>query len=188
MYNISMAKPINNTAYTEEYKRQCRIAWYAGGRPDNSTQLHELIPEDEHGRKPHRTVLMDWRNEDGWDIWADELDLRSEIEVDDMLVAQRVRMLKAQASRGLEMQVKGMDYIREKGFDSSASAVNAVVQGTKIERTSRGISEKIEKLLTMDDEALTKETMKLLGAAKEDGVVLDMEAEDIEEDVETNSE
>ena len=51
-----------------------------------------------------------------------------------------------------------------------------------MERTSRGISERMEKLLTMDDEGLTKEAMKLLGQAKDAGEILDMEAEDIEEE------
>lgn len=185
-----MAKPNvenKNKPYTEEYKKKCKVAWYAGGRPDSMTQLQELIPVDEYGRKPYRTALDAWRDEDGWDIWADELDVKSELEIDDFLVAQRVKMLKEQGSNAQELRKKAITYLRDKGFDSSASAVNAFVQSVKIERSSRGISEKIEKLLMMDDEDLTKEAMKLLGQVKESGETIDIEAEDIEDDEETNS-
>lgn len=173
---------MDSRAYTEEYKKKCKIAWYAGGRPDKLPTILELVPEDEYGRKPHKTVLANWRDEDGWDIWADELDIRADMEIDDFLVAQRIQMLKEQGSNAQEIRRKSLNYLRDKGFDSSASAVNAWVQSTKIERSSRGISERLERLLTMDDEQLTREAMKMLGEAQASGEVLDgIELEDVED-------
>lgn len=188
LYNGYMGKPqtekIASTApYSEAYKERCKVAWYDGGRPDSMTRILEIVPEDEHGRKPHRTVLVAWRDENGWDVWADELDVRADMEIDDFLISQRVKMLKEQATVGREMRVKGMNHLREQtGFDTSASAVTAVIQGAKLERSSLGISEKLEKLLLMDSDDLTKEAVKLLGIAKDSGEILDIELEDIEED------
>lgn len=173
--------------YTEAYQKLCKTTWYKMGRVDNPAKLLPELPEDEYGRKPNIVSLKMWREEQGWDVWADELDVRVEMEMDDFLVAQRIKMLKEHASRAREMSVKGMDYLRETGFDSSSSAVNAIVQGAKMEKVSRGISERIEKLLTLGDDDLTKEAMKLLGQAKESGEILDIETEDIEDDEETDS-
>ena len=177
-----MKKTSTGRPYTEEYKKQCKVIWYKIGRTDSLTALQEQLPEDEFGRKPQLSLLSVWRDVEGWDIWADALDVRVELEIDDELVAARIMMLKEQASRALEMQRKGINYLRKHDFDTSSSAVNAIIQGAKMERTSRGISERMEKLLTMDDEGLTKEAMKLLGQAKDAGEILDMEAEDIEEE------
>lgn len=173
--------------YSEEYKKACKLIWWKSGANIGMKELAKILPKDDYGRIPRWEVLLHWRNDEGWDVWADELDLRVEMEMDDLLVAQRVRMLKEQATRSREMQVKGMDYLRDEGFDSSASAVNAIVQGAKIERTSRGLSERMEKLLTLGDDDLTREALKLLGQAKESGETLDLEAEDITDDEETDS-
>lgn len=176
-----------NKPYTDDYKKLCKTTWYKLGRPDSPRDLVKSLPEDKWGRIPHPEAVRIWRDEEGWDIWADDLDLRVEYEMDDMLVAERVRMLKEQASRGRELQTKGIDYLRENDFDSSSSAVNAVIHGAKLERTSRGISERLEKLLTLSDDDLTREAWKLLDQAKESGETLDIDAEDIEDDEETNS-
>lgn len=179
----------SNSPYTQAYKDKCKIAWYEAGRMNSIKQFMEIIPLDEWGRKPHFQAVLNWRDEEGWDIWADELDARTALQIDDLLVAQRVLMLQEQASRARDMQKMGIEYLREHDFDSSASAVNAVVQGSRMERTSRGISERLEKLLMMDDEALTKEVAGLLNQAKDSGEVLDMDSEDVEEenDEETES-
>jgi len=179
---MSKRTPISqyNRPYTEHYKVACRDAWYAAGKPDRATQILEIIPEDEYGRKPNKQLLPDWRREMAWDVWADELDLRAEAIVDDELVNARVIMLKRQAATAKELQEDGIEYLREKGHDTSASAVRAIIQGAELERTSRGISEKIIKLHKMTDEKLMEEAQKYLGKAEESGEVIDLGEEVID--------
>lgn len=177
-----MAKQKITRPYTDHYKVACRDAWYKAGRPSNPSTILEVAPEDEYGRKPGNQLIPDWRREMMWDVWADALDARAEAIVDDDLVNERVLMLKAQASRGKELQEQGIEYLRNSGHDTSASAVRAIVQGAELERTSRGISERIVKLHKMSDEALTMEAQKLLSKAEDSGEILDL-SEDAIEDV-----
>ena len=168
--------------YTEHYKQECRKAWYVAGRPDSRYKIAEVVPPDQDGRHPDALTLSYWRDEMGWDVWADALDAKAEAIVDDELVNERVLMLKRQAGWGKEMGDKGINYLREHDFDTSASAVSAIVKGVEMERTSRGISERLINLLKMDDESLTREAVQLLGRGKDSGEVLDIPTEDIEED------
>ena len=167
--------------YTPHYKESCFTAWYAAGRPPKASQIHDLIPEDEHGRKPNTQALSKWRNELYWDIRADELDAKANAIVDDKLVNTRVLMLNAQASRGKELQVQGMDWLREHGFDSSSSAVRAIFRGSELERTSRGISDRLISLLKLSDDKLIENIQKMIEEANESGEIV--EAEILEENV-----
>jgi len=178
-----MSKVTVATAYTEHYKVLCKHAWYGGGRPDKSPQILDLIPEDEHGRKPQAQTISEWRNDYLWDAWADEMDAQVEQIVEDELVNQRLVMLKKQAALGAEMQLKGIEHIRHHGFDTSASAVSLIKLGIDTERTSRGISDRLAKLVKLSDEQLTEEAQKLLDRAMESGEVIDVaDVEDIEDD------
>jgi len=176
--------PLNTKPFSEQYKTNCMAIWYAHGRLNNLKKMaEEIVPKDEFGNIPSEYTLRHWRVEMSWDVWADEMDARAFTEVEDALVANRVMMLKEQASRGRELQVMGLEYLRDNKFDTSASAVTAVIRGAEMERVSRGISERIEKLSKMGDDELTKEAMKLLSKAKESGEILDLPSlENIEED------
>src|SRR3972149_7397766 len=162
------------TAYTEHYKTQCKCAWYAGGRPDKTSQIVQLIPSDEYGRTPEPNTILTWRDEYLWDAWADEMDAKAEQVVESELVNQRIIMLKKQASLGAEIQLKGLNHLREHSFDTSASAVSAIKLGIDVERTSRGISDRLIKLTKLSDEELTEETQKLLDRALESGEIIDV--------------
>ena len=65
-----------------------------------------------------------------------------------------------------------------------ASAVSAIKLGVDVERTSRGISDRLVKLTKLSDEELTEETQKLLDMALESGEIIDVAEvpEDKEED------
>ena len=187
MYNTYMAKPKTLTdqdlsPYSEHYKQDCRKAWYMAGRPDSRREIEKIAPKDSLGRTASDMTLSIWRNEMMWDAWADTLDAKAEAIVDDELVNERVLMLKRQASWGKEMGDKGIDYIREKGIDSSTSAISAIVKGTEMERTSRGISERLINLLKLSDDELTREAVQLLGRGRDSGEILDVPSEDIEDD------
>lgn len=162
-----MAKPSTidevplNTPYTEEYKRVCFEVFYKNNRPAAPT-LFKLIPDDERKRKPHVSLLRNWRNEQGWDNQADVLDARAMGIMDNDLVGVKVKMLQEQASKGKELQTLGIDYLREEGFDTASAAVQAVVRGANLERTSRGLSDAFAKIAQMDDAKLTNAFMRLL--------------------------
>lgn len=159
--------------YTVHYKTQCFNTWYSMGRPD-MTVLHAEMDEDEHGRKPLSQILLNWRHEENWDVHGDDLDARANAIVDDELVNHRVLMLKEMASKGKELQRLGIDWIRKNKFDTSSSAVSAVFKGAELERTSRGISERLVKMLKMDDEKLTERVQRLLDKASDAGEIIDV--------------
>ena len=175
-------KSNHNVPYTIHYKENCFIAWYASGRPDKIPQIQKIIPEDELERKPGIGVLASWRDEMGWDWRADELDAKADSVVENELVNMRVVMLKEQASRGKELQTKGMEYLRDSGFDTSSSAVSAIFKGADLERTSRGISDRIVKLLQLDDDKLLGRVQKLLDEASDSGEIIDIDATEVEEE------
>lgn len=167
--------------YTEHYKEECFKEWYSAGRPSRPTKILEVISPDETGRKPKVPLITAWRDELLWDVRADELDARANAITDDELVNQRVLMLKEHAARGRELQVKGMEYLRETGFDTSSSAVSAIFKGSELERTSRGISERLIGLLKLPDDRLTEEVQKLLDEAADSGEIIDVGEADVED-------
>jgi len=177
-----MPNPNPLIAYTSHYKETCFIAWYSAGRPDKIPQIQEIIPEDENGRKPSIPTVAMWRDEMGWDWRADELDAKANSIVDDELINHRVLMLKEQAAIGKELQLKGIEHIREQGFDTSSSALGAVVKGAELERTSRGISERLVKISKLSNDRLLESIGKLLDEANESGEIIDVDAVEDKED------
>lgn len=176
------------TQYTPHYQEQCFQAWYLAGRPSSARQIQESLPDDEYGRKPSLITLALWRDELGWDIRADDLDVKANAVVENDLINSRVLMLKEQASRARELQTMGLNYLREDGFDSSSSAVAAIIKGADLERVSKGLSESITKMLQMDDTQLTSEVQKLLDRASVPADVIDMDDEPVSEQILENVE
>lgn len=181
-----MSKPSSRSyvAFTPHYQEECFTLWYSAGRPRTARQTLDSIKEDEHGRKPSEALIRTWRNDLGWDARADVLDAKADSIVEDELIGARVMMLKEQASRGRQLQVMGLEYLKENDFDTSASAVSAVFKGANLERTSRGLSEHLVKMLKMPDDKLTLEVQRLIQEATDSGEVIDVEElkEDSEDD------
>lgn len=175
-------KMTTSVVYAEHYKTQCKHAWYGAGRPDKLFQADKMFPEDEYGRRPDTSTINTWRNEYLWDAWADEMDAQVEKLAEDDLINSRLVMLKKQAAYGAELQLKGIEHLRKSGFDSSASAVSAMKLGIDVERTSRGISERLIKITKLSDEQLMAETQKLLDDAMETGEIIDVADIETEED------
>jgi len=157
------------TPYSEQYKESCFQSWYAAGCPTARNKIEEILPEDEYGRKPNLDVLRTWRNADNWDLRADGLDERVNRTIEDSLVAAKVGMLEQQAKRARAIQEKGMEFLDENGFDSSSSAVQAIIRGAELERTSLGLSDAIMKLAKLTNDELMAETKKMLQKFVESG-------------------
>lgn len=172
-------------AYTEDYKNLLRQTWYQNDRV-GPAKLRELVPPDEHGRKPSPVVITRWRKEELWDIWADELDSRVMSQVEDTLIVQKAEMLKRHATVGWMMIDKGMEFLVSGTFDSSSSAVAAIKAGVEIERTSRGIGDMLVRMSQMGDDALKQEIMKYINRASENNQIVD--AEEVPNKDETDNE
>lgn len=156
-----------NVAYTDTYAENCFQAWYRAGRPSKYGHIIKVIPDDEYGKKPSRLTINKWI-ENGWAFRADELDAKAVQRADNLLVLEKVNMLKAQAKRGERLQEKGMSYLETSGFDSSSAAVSAVIRGATLERESRGIGELILKMAKMSDDELHQEILKRLETLSEE--------------------
>lgn len=161
--------------FSDEYKEKCKTAWYADGRPAQFERIHAIIPEDERGRKPIIRTLRQWKKDMMWDFWADDLDSRALAIVEDTLISKKVEMLKRHADMGQELQLRGMSYLKETGFDTSSSAVSAIIKGSELERTSLGIGEMFEKMAKMTDGELKDEIMNQINRASEAGQIIDVQ-------------
>lgn len=159
--------------YSDTYKEKCFIAWYSAGRPNPYEQTHAIIPEDELGRKPMIRTLRQWRKDLMWDFRADDLDSKALAVVEDSLVSQKADMLKRQAEMAHNLQTIGMDYLDKEGFDTSASAVSAIIKGAELERTSRGIGEMMVKMATMNDAELKDEIIRQINRASDNNQIID---------------
>lgn len=170
-------------AYTDDYKRIIFQVWYSKGRP-NIPDLLALIPEDVNGRKPSRVMIRKWKDEEGWEMQADEMDAKAIVVSDDFLVRQKSEMLMRQANIGFVLQEIGLRALVSGGFDSSSSAVQAIRVGSELERTSMGIGEMLVKMAKMSDADLEQEIIKQIQRASDAGQVVD--AEEVEESTDTD--
>lgn len=169
-----------NTPYSEFYKQQAFLAWYNAGRPYRVKDIEDAIPEDEHGRKPSAFIFRKWRDEMGWGAKGDELDAKIIKEAEDATVQSKVLMLKEQAARARKMQQQAEEYLDDNGFDTSASAVQALVRGAELEMKTRGMSQNLIKILELDNEGLKSETQALVEKLLQTGEIIDVA--EIEED------
>ncbi len=159
--------------YSEDYKRICFQSWYNGGRPNSTAETLELIPEDKFGRKPHYSMISKWMKEFMWNERADELDAKSIILSDEVLIVQKANMLQRQAEHALLLQDKARHHLLSGTFDSSSAAVNAYFRATEEERLTRGIGDMIVKMAKMNDSDLMDEISKRISRASESGQIID---------------
>lgn len=175
--------------YSDEYKELCKQAWYSAGRPTNAIAWMDATPEEEaHHRKPGIEILRKWKRERMWDFWGDELDSKAMTIVEDNLVAKKAEMLQRQADMAWKLQDMGLDYLKDEGFDSSASAVQAIIRGAELERTSRGFGEMMLKMAQMGNEELKEEFIKLVNRASENNQLDVIDSEEIPEKKEDKTE
>lgn len=174
-----MPKRENWATYSENYKRIVFQTWYSNGRPA-MPKLRDLIPVDDQNRKPSLPLLKDWRIRGDWETRADEMDAKALVLSDDYLVQQKTQMLVRQANTGFVLQQLGLAYLISGGFDSSSAAVNAVIRGAELERSSRGIGEALRKMADMSDDDLQKEIMERIKRASDSGEMI-LDAEQIDD-------
>lgn len=167
-------------SYSDDYKEKCFQTWYASGRPTSAARTLDILPEDEFGRKPVRSLVEAWRKDLMWDARADDLDSKAIAIAEDALIMQKAEMLKRQAERAGKIAEKAFDELVVGGFDSSAAAVNAYFRATEEERMTRGISDMIVKMSKMNDADLADTVLDLLRRANENDQIIDSTVVDTE--------
>lgn len=160
------------TLYSDDYVEQCFQVWYLNGSP-SIKKLVDLVPKTLDGKSPTHATLENWMYERGWYQRRDELDAKAQTQIDNVLVATKVAMLQTQAAYFKDIAKKAYEQLIEEKFDSSASAVAALIRASQEERKVRGISAAIEKLAMMDDDEVMEEIRKLAERA-ESTEILDM--------------
>jgi hypothetical protein len=147
--------------YNSEYKEKIFLEWFNLGQPGGRV-LQRHIPIDPlMGNVPVIETLQRWIQEE-WTERADIINEQVKAELEGTIVKEKVEMLSRHAEIGKEITDKAIEYFRENEFTTSANALNALVQGVRIEKESRGIPDALQKMQTTSDEKLAEEVYKLL--------------------------
>ena len=170
--------------WTQDYKRKCFDAWYLNGRPNLPARIKEIIPEQE-GRKPSSLIIGQWLNSGAWDILADELDARVEDRANLSLVNAKVKMLRKHQQQAEKVQNKAIEYLMSEGFDTSASAVQALFRGAEEERKTAGFSDLLEKLENMSNNQVRDEIISMIQRATDNNQIV--EGKEIAGELEDNT-
>lgn len=165
------------TTFDQNYIEKVKVFWYSSGRPDctvlkDRLDNHKLT--NEGGKTPSVELLRKWVKE-GWHEWADIMDTRASELLETEIIQQKADMLRLQAERGKRLQELGMIALEQDGFDSASAAVNAVIRGSELERTSRGIGEALVRMSKMTNEELKEEIIKQLERANRAGQIIEAE-------------
>lgn len=148
--------------YSGAYKDVVFMIWYKNGRPGRRN-LYNLIPDTDDGAKPHEMTLQRWIDDPEWKEKADALDREVARRLEERMVTEKMQMLEEHADLGVEIRNIGLDYIKTHMDELTAhAAVRLVVEGVRIERDSRGVSNLLEELSSMSDEKLLDKLQKTL--------------------------
>lgn len=104
--------------------------------------------------------------------------------MEDELVKQQVLMWKEQASRARAIAESAFDYLKETGFDSSASAVSGLKWAQEEERKTRGA----EAFITSVKDASTDQLLQTIRQLAERHASVVEDSSEVIEAVETETE
>ena len=148
--------------FTDQYKMDVFNTWYAHGRPGTDSLYNFISDDPACDKKPTRNTLQMWIYDDFMD-WAGDIDTQVKAQLDAHLVKEKVEMLSRHATVGQEMQDMSLNFLRaNKDELNPQSAVRMLVEGVRIERSSRGIPEALDKMMNMSDQDLVDEIKKLI--------------------------
>lgn len=161
------------TPFSDLYIESVFAVWQLNNKPSIAS-LIDLIDEDEQGRKPEPITISSWKAKYGWENRALAIQTEVQQRTDRELVQIRMDMMKRHAERSASVNQMAFDYLKDVGFDSSASAVSALFKAFEEEKRSTGMEIALAQVFTMSDEDLQKNMNKLLGRAKD----LDIDGEE----------
>jgi hypothetical protein len=126
------------TKYSDAYLESLFENWYARGGPEYKVFVREGCPADEYGRTPHHTQISVWASDYRWQERKEALNARALELAEENLIENQVQMWKRHADFAQQVGKTAYDYILEHGFDSSASAIQALKWAQEEERITRG--------------------------------------------------
>lgn len=117
-------------------------------------KLREQMKPDIYGRLPHPDHIKQWAMENRWSERRDEIHGKASIMIDEELVNQTVQMWKEHAEAARKVRQQALEYIEVNGFDSSASAIQAIKWAQEEERKTRGAEAFIAQVKNSSNEDL----------------------------------
>jgi len=168
--------------FSDEYKKQIFILWYNSGKPSpGDLKLFIKEPDPLTNRFFTESQLKHLINSE-FRALADYFDNEVAKALETKLVSEKVEMLREHAELGKNIAKMGMDYLEEHGIGGSRNALNAIIQGLKIERESRGTPIELAKIAKMSDDQIIEELKDLVEGSE----ILSLEAynsEDVDEEM-----
>ena len=157
----------NRVIFSEHYKDELFLLWYAEGKPSYARFL-KIMPPDAGGHKPSIVTLGSWAGEGGnWRKRAEVLDDEVKNQIEAYAIAKKVEMLTRHSDVGKELQEAGANYIREHLDQLKPStAIRMIVEGVRIEQNSRGIGTAFKEMVEMPDDELTSKIEELIDRSK----------------------
>lgn len=160
--------------YTEDYIEQCFFIWYQNNRGKGRLHLADGLPPSHDGNVPAITTVQIWRSKFGWDERADVMDAEVSMRLEKEAIEKKAETIKRVIVMLEDAVSEASSHLKEKGYDSSASAVRMLLGGSEELVKLVGTGELLLAVSRMNDNQLTKEFYRLLG--KDDNVI-DAEAE-----------
>jgi len=149
--------------FSSQYREKVFYIWYNHGKPGANSLLPFISSDmDDWGRLPTISLLSQWIT-DEFKPRSELLDSRVKEQLDAMVIAEKVEMLRRHAEIGLRMQEMSIRFLNEnQDVLSAPAAVRLLVEGIRIERESRGIPAALDKMQNMSDEQLLDEIKELM--------------------------
>ena len=161
-----------------------RAVWYdAGCPPLKRFEKMNIIPADEQGAVVGIAPIKHWMAEDAWAQWKDVQDAALSLRIESELMTRRMKLVKEQLDQSSSVRRRAYKEIEEKGFDTSASAVQAFFKAAEAERGLMQIERVIEDLTRKETPDLQKEFRELAeraGATMIDGEEIEDSAEPLD--------
>ena len=127
--------------YSDSYVELLFERWYSLGGPEYKAFFKGDIPADEFGRIPSYEAIQNFARDYRWQERKDELNGRAVMKAEEAMVERQFQMWKEHADAAAEVRREALAYIKEHGFDTSASAVQAIKWAQEEERRTRGVEE-----------------------------------------------
>ena len=141
-------------SYNHVYKENAFQAWYGNNQITSPKLLVLLQAQDGHA--PAKETLSKWIVT--WRDRAAELDQEAKDQFTKEVIETKVEMLRRHAKAGRELQDIGMDWVRENKDQLTAASVTRIIKdGYEMEKSSVGVPEALEKMLSTSDEELVKQ-------------------------------
>ena len=157
--------------YSDTYIESCFFVWYAN-RGKTKFHMADGFPPSEDGNIPTLVTVMKWRDNLGWAERADAMDGELSRAMEKDAIKMKAEAIKKLAKVAETLVDEGIEFIKDKGFDTSSAAVRAVVSGAELMARFVGMGELMLGISKMSDSQVEKEFYHLLGKNEnEDGIV-----------------